>query len=139
MLRRVNFKNTMVFFGIFLSLVFVTSCQKEAGEGGTSSIRGKVFGKYYNSSFTNYSGSQYVPDKDVYIIYGDDYSFGDRIRTSYDGSFEFKYLQQGTYKVFVYSDDSTQTTPSGLTTILQEVTIDENNQTIELEDFITFE
>lgn len=138
-MRRLNFKNTFVFLGIGISIFLIQACQQEAGEGGTSTIRGKVFGKYYNSSFTYSSGSQYVPDKDVYIIYGDSYSFGDRTKTSYDGSYEFSYLQTGKYKVYVYSNDSSMNSPSGSITLIQEVTLTENYQTIELEDFITFE
>ena len=133
--------NKFLFAGIFSLIlsVLIVSCSKEAGEGGTASIKGKVYGDYYNKSFTTFYGSSYVPDKDVYIIYGDDASYGERVRTSYDGSFEFKYLRKGDYKVFVYSIDSTLTLPSGLNTILKSGTIDENGQELDLGTFKTLE
>lgn len=121
---------------LVLAAILWTSCAKIEGEGGSSSIRGKVFGHYYNNSFTAYFGSQFVPDEDVYIIYGEDFTFSDRIRTSYDGSFEFKYLQKGNYKIFVYSKDSTLTYPSQKIAVLQNVEISKNNEIIELEHFI---
>ncbi len=32
-------------------------------------------------------------------------TYNDDFNTSYDGTFEFKFLQQGTYKLFVYSKE----------------------------------
>ena len=88
-------------------LLFTSSCKKEAGGGGTSTIQGKVFASYYNKNFTLKAASGFAGDIDVYIIYGDEYSFGDRTRTSYDGAYQFKYLRPGKYRVFAYSKDST--------------------------------
>lgn len=124
---------------VILSIFLFTLCSKDEGDGGTSSIKGKVFGKYYNKTFTTFMGSAYVPEKDVYIIYGDNASYGDRIRTNYDGTFEFKYLRKGDYKVYVYSKDSTLTLPSGVYAVLKAVTIKENAEVVEVSDLITFE
>ena len=91
-----------------ICLVFLlAACKKEAGPGGTSSIKGKVYAKYYNKNFTILADSAYAPDLDVYIIYGNEFSYGKRVRTSFDGSYEFKYLRPGSYKIFTYSKDST--------------------------------
>ena len=125
-----------IYMLLILATIVWTSCAKIEGEGGSSSIRGKVFGHYYNNSFTAYFGSQFVPDEDVYIIYGEDFTFSDRIRTSYDGSFEFKYLQKGNYKIFVYSKDSTFANPSNKTTVLQNIEITKNKEIVELETII---
>jgi hypothetical protein len=76
----------------------VTSCKKPAGSGGNSSIHGKVWAKDY-PTLEEYASV----DHDVYIIYGDDLSYGDRVRTNYDGIFEFKYLRKGKYKIYCYS------------------------------------
>jgi hypothetical protein len=43
----------------------------------------------------------------VFIIYGDDVSYSDKISAGPDGRFEFKYLREGNYTVYVYSKDST--------------------------------
>ncbi len=118
----------------------LNSCKKEAGEGGTSHIQGRVYAKYYNKNFSTMSAAGYAPDIDVYIIYGDEHSYGERVRTSYDGAFEFKYLQKGKYKVFAYSKDSTGAYTNHVNqyapdiAILKEVEITKNKQTIELED-----
>lgn len=121
--------------GIFL---LINSCKKEAGVGGTSSIKGKVFAKYYNKNFTLLADSAYAPDIDVYIIYGNDYTYGERQRTSYDGSYEFKYLEKGTYKVFAYTRDSTGTYNNHINqyandlAVIKEVEITKKKQTIEV-------
>jgi len=95
-------------FATLLSTMFVFSaCKKEAGPGGTSSIRGKVYARYYNKTYSVKADSAYAPDIDVYIIYGNDFSYGERTRTSYDGSYEFRFLQKGTYTIFAYSKDTT--------------------------------
>ena len=80
-------------------------CKPEAGEGGTSSIYGKVMVKDLNSSFI-LTGEYPGADEDVYIIYGDDISYGDRVRTNYNGEYEFKYLNKGKYRIYMYSEDS---------------------------------
>lgn len=91
---------TSVLIFVLSVLLFwgITSCKKTAGSGGNSSIHGKVWAKDY-PTLAEYPATE----KDVYIIYGDDLSYGDRVRTNYDGVFEFKYLRKGKYKVYTYS------------------------------------
>lgn len=122
------------------TLLMLNSCKKEAGEGGTSHIKGKVYAKYYNKNFSILADSGYAPDIDVYIIYGDDHSYGERIRTSYNGAFEFKYLQKGKYTIFAYSKDSTGAYSNHVNqyaadiAILKNVEITKNKQTVDVED-----
>jgi hypothetical protein len=85
--------------------IATTSCKKPAGEGGNSSIKGMVHVTNYNSNFTVVNAEYAGSDIDVYIIYGDEISYGNRIKTSPDGKFEFKYLRTGKYKVYCYSKD----------------------------------
>lgn len=93
---------------IAVLLMVVVSCKKEAGPGGTGSIKGSIIEEDWNSSFTTKLNTYAGADVDVYIIYGDDdNTFDDRVRTSYDGSYEFNYLQKGIYKIYAYSKDST--------------------------------
>ena len=85
------------------------SCKKPAGEGGTSTIRGLIHTKNYNSNFSLLQNEYPGADLDVYIIYGNDATYGNRIRSGPDGLFEFKYLRKGSYKIYVYSKDSLAT------------------------------
>jgi len=123
---------------VFMILVMafgIASCKKGEGQGGTSSITGKVYGRFYNKEFDNFFGESACPDEDVYIIYGDDLTYSDDQKTNYDGTYEFKYLRKGHYKIFVYTKDSTSNLvayPSGLLTISMEADITDKKQTIVL-------
>jgi hypothetical protein len=118
------------------SILILYSCKKEAGTGGQASIRGKVYSNYYNKTFTTLIGAGYAPERDIYIIYGDNYSYNDRTRTNYDGSYEFKYLRKGMYKIYVYSSDSTGAFPSGMVEVSASTEITKNNQVITLPDLV---
>ncbi|MES2590704.1 MAG: hypothetical protein V4608_02380 [Bacteroidota bacterium] len=120
------------------TIIFSTSCKKEAGEGGTSHIKGKVYAKYYNKNFSILAGSAYAADIDIYIIYGDQYTFGERQRTSHDGSYEFKYLEKGSYKIYAYTKDSTGAYNNHVNqyapdfAVIEQVEITKNKQTVEV-------
>lgn len=126
-----------IFFTTILFLFLVSSCKKEAGEGGNSSIYGKVYVKDYNSTFTILQEEYYGPDNWVYIIYGDDRDYSDRIRTSYNGTYEFKYLRQGTYHIYVYSKDSSLQTNAAVA-VVKDVTIDKKKQEVEVPDIVIY-
>ena len=75
-------------------------------------------------------GEYNAPDYDVFIIYGDDNNISDDdVKTSYDGSFEFKNLREGNYKVFAYSEDLSE--PSGLKPVFLSAVIGKN-QTVDI-------
>jgi hypothetical protein len=96
----------LLFFAVACVCLF--ACKKDAGEGGTSTIKGRVLAYEYDASFQLCADTVSVADEDVYIIYGADHSTYDNdYKTSYNGSYEFKYLQKGKYRLFVYSKDST--------------------------------
>ena len=130
-------KSFSVLLVILLSTV-VFSCSKEAGEGGNSTIYGKIIAYNYNAEFTNLKGIYPAADEDVFIIYGDDHSYSQRVRTSYDGVYEFKYLRPGDYTVFAYSKDSTLTMASGMYAVIKKVNIKGNKQIVEVEDMKIF-
>lgn len=90
-----------------LLLATAASCKKEAGEGGSSSIRGQVKKQNWNGNYTQMNYETHAADEWVYIIYGDDVSYGNRERTNYNGQYEFKYLREGKYRIYIYSDDKT--------------------------------
>jgi hypothetical protein len=119
------------------SFIFLSSCEKEAGEGGSSSIYGKVYVKDYNSTFTILQEEYYATEQDVYIIYGDDKSYGDKVKTSYNGTYEFRYLRPGTYHIYAFSKDSTLQTTADIG-VVKDVTVTKNKQTVEVPDIIIF-
>ena len=127
-----------LFLAATLTVFFLCSCEKEPGEGGNSTIFGKVYVKDYNGTFTVLNGVYYGPDEDVYIIYGDDKTYSERVSTNYDGVYEFKYLRPGKYTIYAYSKDSTLLSPSGLIEKTKEVEITEKGQEIEVPDIIIF-
>jgi hypothetical protein len=107
------------------------SCSKYEGQGGAATIKGIVIEQKYNS-LGNIIASYPAPDQDVYIIYGTENSFyDDDIKTSFDGSFEFRYLRKGNYKIFVYEDCIT--CPSGKKEVLKQVEITDKNQFLTLD------
>jgi hypothetical protein len=118
---------------ILLLTAFI-ACEKGPGEGGTSKIRGKVYGYNYNSTFTFITDSGYVPDEDVYIIYGDEKTFDDDQKTNYDGTYEFRYLRKGKYTLYVYSDDSLNG-GFGIVPVIQTIEITDNRSVLEMPDF----
>lgn len=122
-----------IFFGIT-----ILSCSKEAGEGGNSTIYGKIIAYNYNAEFTNLRGIYPAADEDVYIIYGDDRSFSQRARSNYQGIYEFKYLRPGNYTIYAYSKDSTLTMASEMYAVILKVKIDDKRQTVQAEDLKIF-
>jgi hypothetical protein len=119
------------FLGSTFLVLFLTSCSKFEGEGGGATIQGVIREQKYNS-LGNVIAEYPIADQDVYIIYGNDNTFyDDDIKTSYDGSFQFRYLKKGSYKIFVYEDCST--CPSGKKEIIVPVEITKNNQTVTLD------
>lgn len=90
---------------LILSFSLLNSCKKVEGEGGTSTIKGRIMVNNYNVGGSILEGTYAGADEDVYIIYGDGNTYyNDKISTSYDGTFEFKYLQNGKYTIYVYED-----------------------------------
>ncbi len=112
----------MAFWGVLALAGFAFSgCKKVAGEGGSSTIKGVIVEKKLNS-VGNVIASYPIADQDVYIIYGEEGTFyDDRLPTSYDGSFEFRYLQPGKYRVFAYSE--CPSCPSGMKEELKTIEI----------------
>jgi hypothetical protein len=131
-------KRSLTFIMPLLLLTVSFSCSKEAGEGGNSTIYGKMTTYNYNAEFTNLRGVYPSADEDVYIIYGNDRSYSERVRTSYEGVYEFKYLRPGDYTIYAYSKDSTLTLVSEMVAVIRNVTITGNKETIEVEEMKIF-
>ncbi len=122
---------------LILTIISITvSCKKEAGVGGKASISGKIWYQEWNSNFTTLQLEREGYDQDVYIQYGDEISYGNRIKTSYNGRFEFNYLRPGKYKVYCYSKDPSDkdnVNPDAMMVVLDEIEILEKEQKIELD------
>lgn len=116
---------------VLLLLLVFAACKKGPGEGGNSTITGKVWVKDYNGDFTIFNGEYAGADEDVYVIYGNDASYGDKVKAGPDGVFEFKYLRPGDYTVYVYSKDKTMTTASNKVAVKASVTIGKKKQTVD--------
>ena len=76
-------------------------------------------------------------------MYGDDNTTYDNdYKTSYDGSYEFKYLQKGTYKLYVYTEDTAGLAANGTVDfnlpkvpVFATVEITKNGQTVTVPEF----
>ena len=114
---------------VFLVTILIYSCRKVEGPGGSVTIKGIVVERnHVGNAVFEYPAA----DQDVYLIYGNENSFyDDDIKTSFDGSFEFRYLQKGDYQVFVYEENNAE--PSGTSEILIPINASENNQIITLD------
>jgi hypothetical protein len=78
-------------------------------DDGTAMIKGrvKVIDYVDASSWPNLviEKTYYATEQEIYLTYGDHTYYDERIRSQFDGSFEFRELIPGDYLVFLYSDD----------------------------------
>lgn len=86
-----------------LFTLFLWSCEKGPGEGGLASIEGKLYVYKYNGNCTELRDEYYAIDQRVYIIAGDETTHFDNVRTGPDGTFIFKYLRVGKYRIYAVS------------------------------------
>ena len=115
----------------FLSLILISfviamvgGCAKTEGEGGAATISGKVMVQDYTSSEVKNGAPYPAANFKVYIIYGNGTTYNDDFDCSYDGSYQFKNLRKGNYKIFVYSEIvPTPADPPTKEAIFQAVTI----------------
>ena len=105
-----------------------SSCTKTEGPGGAATIAGKIRKEKIIAGQSYYYDAV---DEDVYLIYGSENTFyDDDIKTSFDGSFEFNYLEKGNYQFFVYSDCNSCL--SGDTVLIQDVVISDKKERVDL-------
>ncbi len=129
-----HLRYSLISFVIFGMITF--SCKKEEGIGGTSSIKGKVIVRQYNSNFTELVEQYYATDEEVFIIYGDDEVYGDKVTTNYDGSYEFEYLREGNYKIYAYSEDSANYPTKHMVPVIVNASISGKKETVQVKDII---
>ena len=110
--------------------VFIFSCSKGPGPGGTSTVKGQIVVEDYNQTFTTLWATYYCADCDVYLRYGDNPTYSEHVKSGPEGDYEFTYLSKGNYSVYVYSKDSSLQAPSGQISIIEEFEITENKQVV---------
>ena len=105
--------NLEYIFIVTLLFAFLNSCKKQEGTGGTSSISGTVIADviFDNKNGDTLGTNQKLANTSVYICYGTDSIPSDNIKTSYNGSFRFDYLQKGSYTLYVLSDNIVPSIP----------------------------
>jgi len=125
-----------LFLFTFALILLFPSCIKEEGLGGNASIEGKVYVLDYNMELTNKLGEYYGSDIDVFIIYGDDSIYSDDFKTSYEGSYRFKNLRPGDYRVFAYSEDTTGVSEDNKFPVFKDITITDKDQVVDVDDIV---
>lgn len=126
-----RFKSSFILVSI-VSLVLL-SCKKVEGPGGKASIKGRLHAQVFDGA-NNMINEYDLTDQDVFIIYGDtaggNYFYDDDVKSSYQGQFEFNYLEVGTYTIFVY--EKCPTCPSGEKTLFYQVELTEKKEVRDL-------
>lgn len=119
-------------------LLVAGGCKKEEGPGGRASVKGKVYAYDWDNTQLFKVSEGYSSGERVYILYGDNTTIGDDVRTSIDGSFEFKFLNKGRYKIFVNSLDTTYKIKGNDTyiPIIREFEINNTKGAITLDDIV---
>ncbi|HLP05380.1 MAG TPA: hypothetical protein VK152_08135 [Paludibacter sp.] len=109
-----------IYFLIGLLSLILSSCLSEEGEGGTSVVQGYVYKVLHEDDTYNFETDTFPAAKtDVYIVYGNQPIYGDKMETGYDGFYRFQYLNKGFYKIYSYT-----TLPNGVkTAVMDSVTV----------------
>lgn len=106
---------------------------------GQASIKGKVqLINYKDGDLPDLVVKDITPaqEVDVYLVYNNESYFSERIKTMDDGTFEFRNLIKGSYKIFVYSEDVVNGATNDKV-LSQTVEITDIDQEIELTTFVT--
>lgn len=116
-----------------LLALFVFSCKKVEGPGGKASIKGRLHAQVIDGA-GNIINDYDLTDHDVFIIYGDttggNYFYDDDLKSSYQGQFEFNYLEVGTYTIYLY--EKCPTCPSGEKALFTQVELTEKKEVKDL-------
>ncbi|MDF2448448.1 MAG: hypothetical protein K0R26_952 [Bacteroidota bacterium] len=134
-------KSKLIYIQLFflIATIFIlSSCKKKAGPGGQASVIGKVYAYDYDNTFNYLISKGYSSGTKVYIVYGDEKNIGNTVTTSIDGTFEFKYLTKGHYKVYALSVDTAYRVKGNDTEnpVIKEFDIKDKKQKVTLEDIV---
>jgi len=92
---------------LLLLTMLLPSCEKTEGRGGTGSISGTLTEHFYNDDFSSLIMQKPAVDEEIFILFGEERSVGDRVVTGVTGEFMFKYLYPGSYYIYHRTTDST--------------------------------
>jgi len=123
---------------LLMSASLFSSCEKSAGEGGNATITGSVWVRNYNSTFTSLISEYAGVKEDVYIVYGENIGYDDKVETDYLGYYRFNYLRPGKYTIYTFSKDSTMTSPDGTTVMIKEIEITEPDQVLAVPQIVIY-
>ncbi len=131
-------KSKLIYLQILFLIVVLASCKKKAGPGGQATVIGKVYANDFDNTFNYLISKGYSSGTKVYIVYGNETNIGNTITTSIDGTYEFKYLNKGHYKVYALSVDTAYRVKGNDTEnpVIKEFDIKEKKQKLVLEDII---
>jgi len=121
---------------LMAALLIFSSCTKE-GPGGNATITGQVTVHLFDPGYRVMQGSYPAADEDVFIVYGGCNDVSNDTKTGPEGTFEFKWLTKGTYKVFVYSKDPLAF-PSGIKTVEKEISLSSNKSNADVGELIIY-
>ncbi|WP_052599713.1 collagen binding domain-containing protein [Aureispira sp. CCB-QB1] len=124
---------------LFIGILALSSCRQDPGFGGNSTIIGRLKLENYNTDYTLLRQSYYPANEDVYILFGSNSAYGDRVKTDIKGFFEFKNLNPGTYTIYAYSKDSSRKEPSGYIPIQKTIEITNNHELIDIGELVTLD
>lgn len=113
--------------------IVLSSCEKDEGMGGTGSISGTIQEQFYNHDFSESLYGSPAVDEEVFILFGDDSTPGDRVTTGVSGAFRFDYLYPGSYVIYYQTEDSTSAMDEGWRTYEVELARDQELDLGELE------
>jgi len=92
---------------LLILTTLISSCEKTEGRGGTGSISGTLMEYFYNDDYSMLIMQKPAVDEELFILYGEEKSVGDRVVTGATGEFRFTYLYPGTYYIYHRTRDST--------------------------------
>lgn len=104
---RSYFTGFYIIAGLLLLMMLLSSCEKIEGKGGTGSISGILTEHFYNDDYSSLIMQKPAVDEEIFILYGDEQSVGDREVTGITGEFRFTYLYPGSYVIYYMTRDST--------------------------------
>jgi hypothetical protein len=112
-------------------LTCMNSCKKENGYGGNSAVKGVLKENRYNLNYSVVLETSTLSNTYVYIIFQDGKGYGDRVKTSFDGSFSFTHLKPGKYSIYAYSKDSTMQSTENII-VTTEFTISKKKELLDI-------
>ena len=127
-------------FLLFISLSLF-SCIRTPGEGGRASITGSVelIRRVQLNNPTSNVDTIAASNVEVFIVYGDHLGPDDKVDTNPDGDFTFEWLRTGDYILYVYSKDTSVTTPLPRVAVSYEIEIQDKDDVIHLDPFVIYD